>query len=105
MTFRRSISCGHCGYHISPIAGTIFEKSKTPLLVWFQAIHLILQSDAKVPAYEIQRQFKLTYKTAWRMKYLICKYLAIESSKYNYAFSSKTNGRFYQLAKNTQNVL
>src|ERR1700733_15401615 len=59
----------HCkGYkHISPLVGTIFEKSTTPLTLWFYAIYLFSTSKNGVSAKELQRQLGVTYKTAWRM--------------------------------------
>ena len=37
---RRAFSCAHCGDHIYPTAGTVFQDTRTPLLVWFYAIYL-----------------------------------------------------------------
>jgi hypothetical protein len=55
------------GKQIHPIAGTIFEKSSTPLTLWFYAIFLFSVSRNGVSAKELQRQLGTTYKTAWRM--------------------------------------
>lgn len=52
---------------IYPLAGTIFEKSETSLVKWFYAIYLFSQSKNGVSAKELERQLKVTYKTAWRM--------------------------------------
>lgn len=59
------------GHHIHPLAGTIFEKSSTPLLVWFEAIYLFSIAKNGVSAMELQRHFGVTYKTAWRMGHKI----------------------------------
>ena len=32
---RKAYSCDLCGTHVYPLAGTIFEKSSTPLTSWF----------------------------------------------------------------------
>jgi hypothetical protein len=55
------------GRQISPLAGTIFEKSTTPLSLWFYAIFMFSTSKNGVSAKELQRQLGVTYKTAWRM--------------------------------------
>src|SRR5947208_1448373 len=35
---RTAYACAHCGNHIYPLAGTIFEKSTTSLKLWFHAM-------------------------------------------------------------------
>lgn len=55
------------GNQVYPLAGTIFEKSNTPLVKWFYAIFLFSVSKNGVSAKELERQLKVTYKTAWRM--------------------------------------
>ena len=55
------------GEQIHPVAGTIFEKSSTPLTLWFYAIYLFSASKNGVSGKELQRQLGVTYKTAWRM--------------------------------------
>ena len=66
-TKRPSYSCDVCGHHEHPMAGTIFENSRTPLRVWFHAIYLVAPTRCGVSAKEVQRQTGVTYKTAWRM--------------------------------------
>jgi len=56
-----------CGYQVSPLAGTIFERSSTELVTWFYAIFLYSNSKNGVSAKEIERQVGVTYKCAWRM--------------------------------------
>lgn len=56
------------GHQIHPLKGTIFEKSPTKLTTWFFAIYLLTESEKEVSAKELQRQLKVTYKTAWRIK-------------------------------------
>jgi len=52
---------------ISPMAGTIFEKSSTPLKTWFYAMYLMGSTRCGISAKQIQRETGVTYKTAWRM--------------------------------------
>jgi transposase len=64
---RKAYSCGCCGTHVYPLAGTIFEKSRTPLKSWFYAMHLIASTRCGISAKQLERELGVTYKTAWRM--------------------------------------
>jgi len=67
VTGRTAYACDHCGNHIYPLAGTIFEKSSTPLRIWFHAMYLMGSTRCGISAKQIQRETGVTYKTAWRM--------------------------------------
>ena len=67
VTGRTAYACDHCGNHIYPLAGTIFEKSTTSLLTWFHAMYLMANTRCGISAKQIQRETGVTYKTAWRM--------------------------------------
>lgn len=64
---RPSYSCDFCGHHVHPTSGTIFEKSTTPLKLWFHAIFLMSSTRCGISAKQIERETGVTYKTAWRM--------------------------------------
>jgi transposase len=64
---RTSYACNACGHHIYPLAGTIFEKSTTPLDLWFFAMYLMVQTRSGISAKQLERMLGVTYKTAWRM--------------------------------------
>jgi transposase-like protein len=64
---RTAYACDHCGHHFYPLAGTIFEKSSTPLKTWFYAMYLMGSTRCGVSAKQVQRETGVTYKTAWRM--------------------------------------
>lgn len=72
---RKAYACGQCGTHVYPLAGTIFEKSTTPLKSWFFAMHLMSSTRTGVSAKHLERQLGVTYKTAWRMSQQIRKLL------------------------------
>jgi transposase-like protein len=67
VTGRTAYACDHCGNHIYPLAGTIFEKSTTSLRTWFHAMYLMANTRCGISAKQIQRETGVTYKTAWRM--------------------------------------
>lgn len=64
---RPAYSCDHCGSHIYPMAGTIFQDSRTSLRTWFYAMYLMSSTRCGISAKQIQRETGVTYKTAWRM--------------------------------------
>src|SRR4030066_211869 len=64
---RPSYSCDYCGHHVHPTVGTIFEKSTTPLRLWFYAMFIMSATRCGVSAKQLQRELGVTYKTAWRM--------------------------------------
>ena len=64
---RKSYACSWCANQVYPTKGTIFEKSDTPLTLWFFAIFLMAQAANGVSAKELQRHLGVTYKTAWRI--------------------------------------
>ncbi len=60
-------ACKFCRTQISPLNGTLFEKSSTPLTVWFYALYLMTQTRANISANTLSKELCVTYKTAWRM--------------------------------------
>lgn len=73
---RHAFSCAHCGHHVYPCAGTIFQDSRTSLQMWFYAIYLFVTTRHGVSGKEMQRTLGVTYKTAWRMGQQIRKLMA-----------------------------
>ncbi len=68
---RPAWDCDSCGYHLHPLAGTIFHKSSTSLHLWFFAMHLMTSTRCGISAKQLERELGVTYKTAWRMFNLI----------------------------------
>ena len=67
VTGRPVYACANCGHHVSPMAGTIMEKSATPLRSWFHAMFLMASTRCGISAKQLEREIGVTYKTAWRM--------------------------------------
>jgi transposase len=84
VTGRTAYACDHCGNHIYPLAGSIFEKSTTSLRLWFYAMYLMGSTRCGVSGKQIQREMGVTYKTAWRMfkqiRTLMSEDIALEGS-------------------------
>lgn len=71
ITTRRCYQCTSCYAQFYPTAGTVFEKTRTPLSDWFYVIYLFTSTRNGVAAKEIERQLGVTYKTAFRMGHMI----------------------------------
>jgi transposase-like protein len=65
--------CKKCGagksaYRFSVIAGTIFENTNYPLLIWFKVLYLMLTSKKGISALQVHRMIGSgSYRTAWFM--------------------------------------
>jgi transposase len=75
---RPAWDCDSCGYHLHPLAGTIFHKSSTSLHLWFFAMHLMASTRCGISAKQLERELGVTYKTAWRMFNLIRNKIMVE---------------------------
>lgn len=66
LTKRKQLMCTKCKYQTTPTAGTIFDKCKKPLFVYFRAIWWIVAQKIGVSATGLQKILGLgSYHTAW----------------------------------------
>ena len=66
LTDRNLYHCGNCGMQTSLFAGTIFQDTKKPLRLWFNAIWHITNQKYGANALGSQRILGLgSYRTAW----------------------------------------
>ena len=62
------IMCASCGHRISVTAGTIFDKTRTPLTVWFTACWLFATAKNGISTLSLQRALEIgSVQTAWAM--------------------------------------
>lgn len=60
--------CTACGARTSTTAGTIFDRTRTPLTVWFTACWLFAAGKDGISAQSLQRTLEIgSYQTAWAM--------------------------------------
>jgi AcrR family transcriptional regulator/transposase-like protein len=69
---RPSYCCDTCGWHIHPMQGTIFHRSRIGLDAWFRAVELVELDSAAKPR-DLQRETAVSYKAAARMLAVIRK--------------------------------
>lgn len=81
LTPTKKFQCSKCRYKISPTAGTIFHKSKTPLTLWFHAILIFSNAKSGIAAKQMQRNLEVTYKCAYRVLHHIRKSLKQDDAK------------------------
>ncbi len=66
LTSRGLWKCAGCRYHVSAKAGTIFDRSRLPLTMWFRAIWWVTSQKNGASAKGLQRILGLgSYETAW----------------------------------------
>jgi len=59
--------CKSCKYQASVTAGTIMDKTKTPLRKWFLAIYFMSEDKRGISALSLKGKIKVAYQTAWSM--------------------------------------
>jgi transposase-like protein len=60
--------CSGCGGRTSVTAGTIFDRTRTPLTVWFTACWLFASGKDGISALSLKRTLEIgSYQTAWAM--------------------------------------
>ena len=76
--------CSNCHYQVSLTAGTIFHKTRTPLMKWFMLIYRMATSKTGVSINEMKRELEINdYKTVWAMARKVRKAMPGRDAKYN----------------------
>jgi transposase-like protein len=68
---RNLFQCKHCNHQTSVTAGTIMDKSRTPLRKWFLAIYLMSSDKRGCSALRLKKELMIAYDTAWTMSHKI----------------------------------
>jgi transposase-like protein len=63
---RGLLECGFCGHQTSVTAGTVFQDTHKPLMLWFRAMWCVTSQKNGASALGLQRALGLrSYQTAW----------------------------------------
>src|SRR5262245_35839301 len=79
---RQIFQCSGCRVQTSARAGTIFHKSRTPLVKWFLAIYLLTSAKNDIAALELARQLGVKWDTAWLMKQKLMEAMRLRNATY-----------------------
>ena len=64
---RNLYQCKACNRQTSVTAGTIMDKTRTPLSKWFLALYLVGENKQRINAFVLMKQIGVSYNTAWAM--------------------------------------
>lgn len=63
-----SFKCARCKKQTAVTVGTLFDRRRTPLTVWFTACWLFASQKGGISAQSLQRELEIgSYPTAWSM--------------------------------------
>ena len=89
-------TCKKCRIETRLRAGTIFESSKLPLLLWLRAIHLQMQGKRGISALELKRILKMkSYQTAWTLLHKIRAALKDRDERYKLKGLVELDGAYF----------
>jgi len=64
---RGRLGCPFCRYQCTVTAGTIFDKTRTPLTTWFDAAWHVTTTKSGMSAKTLERTMGVSYQVAWHM--------------------------------------
>jgi len=67
ITSRNLYQCKACNHQTSVTAGTIMDKTRTPLVKWFLAMYLMASDKRGISALSLKSKLGVSYTTAWTM--------------------------------------
>lgn len=83
---RRLFDCKNCHHQASITAGTIFHKTRVPLLKWYWLIYHMAMDKVGVSVFEMQRLLGIgCYQTAWLMAHKVRTAMAARDERYSLA--------------------
>ena len=87
--FNKAVSIqmqNNTGNLVSLTSGTVFHKTRTPLLKWFMLIFRMATSKTGVSINEMARELEIKdYKTVWTMSHKVRKAMADRDAQYTLA--------------------
>ena len=66
-------NCYNCGSSFTVLSGTIFAGTRTPLILWFLAIAIVVNAKKGISSYQLSRHLGISQDNAWRILHKIRK--------------------------------
>jgi transposase-like protein len=82
ITSRKLYQGKQCNHQTSVTAGTVMDKSRTPLQKWFLAIYLMSKDKRGCSAMQLKRELQIAYDTAWTISHKIRKAMGDRDENY-----------------------
>jgi transposase-like protein len=79
---RNKYQCKACTHQTTATAGTIMDKTRTPLSKWFAAFYLVAEDKRGISAMALKKKISVSYLTAWTMLQKIRTAMADRDGKY-----------------------
>ena len=79
---RKRYQCKSCRHQTTVTAGTIFDSTKLPLAIWFQAIYFISHAKTGLSAMELGRHLGVSYPTSWKIRHKLMQAMQERDSQY-----------------------
>jgi transposase-like protein len=76
LTTRKVFQCNRCKKQVSLTAGTVFQDTKLPLVIWFAAVYQLTQGKGGISSIELARRLGVRQPTAWLMKHKLMRAMA-----------------------------
>ena len=92
---RELYQCKEGNYQASVTAGTIMDKSRTPLSKWFMALYLMSEDNWGIRALSLKKKIEVAYQTAWSMSHKIRHAMSEREKEYELEGSVEIDEAFF----------
>lgn len=100
ITKRRLCECKKCKKQVSITSGTVFHKTRTPLVKWFWMIFMMTNQTTGQSISSLQRMLEINlYKTAWLMAHKIRVVMKQRDAEYQLAGLIEVDDAYFGSSK------
>ena len=92
---RNLYQCKKCTHQASVTAGTVMDKTRTPLVKWFMALYLMSEDKRGISALSLMSKIGVAYQTAWSMCHKIRKAMSERDGSYTLSGKVELDDAFF----------